>query len=139
MRAGTPAIHVGQPCPAIDELVSHKRPRPGSHTFTAAWPTGVTGHRGMVDVPFSRRRRRAQLVLEAGGRTRTSTHSGNSTRFTISPSAETGNLVIGEVITSEGLVPEGDIKRLSEFGRTLQNRFAKLAGENLLAAERSWI
>ena len=38
------------------------------------------------------------------------------------------NLVIGEVITSDGLVPEGDIERLAEFGQRLRDRFAKPAG-----------
>jgi alpha-L-fucosidase len=36
------------------------------------------------------------------------------------------NLVIGEVITPEGLVPEADIKRLKEFGDEIQNRFNNL-------------
>ena len=34
------------------------------------------------------------------------------------------NLVLGEVITPEGRVPESDIARLKEFGNELQRRFA---------------
>jgi len=33
------------------------------------------------------------------------------------------NLVLGEVITSEGLVPEHDIQRLAEFGKEIRHRF----------------
>jgi len=35
------------------------------------------------------------------------------------------NLLLGEVITSEGLVPEHDIQRLAEFGKEVGRRFAK--------------
>lgn len=33
------------------------------------------------------------------------------------------NLVLGEVITPEGLAPEMDIQRLAEFGRELKRRW----------------
>lgn len=39
------------------------------------------------------------------------------------------NLVIGEVIKSDGLAPQSDIDRLSEFGRRLRRRFSQPAGE----------
>jgi len=39
------------------------------------------------------------------------------------------NLIIGEVVTSEGLVPESDIQRLAEFGRLLANQFARPVSE----------
>jgi alpha-L-fucosidase len=47
------------------------------------------------------------------------------------------NLVIGEVITPEGLVPEHDIKRLAEFGAEIKRQFDKPvvqfgSGEGLL-------
>jgi len=35
------------------------------------------------------------------------------------------NLLLGEVITSEGLVPQHDIDRLAEFGKEVRRRFAK--------------
>jgi len=35
------------------------------------------------------------------------------------------NLVIGVVIDNQGLVPEGDVKRLAEFGRELKRRFGQ--------------
>ncbi len=35
------------------------------------------------------------------------------------------NLLIGEVVTREGLVPESDIKRLAEFGKEIKQRFGK--------------
>ena len=34
------------------------------------------------------------------------------------------NLILGEVVTSEGLVPECDIRRLAEFGKEIRSRFA---------------
>lgn len=39
------------------------------------------------------------------------------------------NLLLGEVITSEGLVPEHDITRLAEFGKEVQRRFGKPVAE----------
>jgi len=39
------------------------------------------------------------------------------------------NLLLGEVITSEGLVPEHDIQRLAEFGKEVQRRFGKSIAE----------
>ncbi len=33
------------------------------------------------------------------------------------------NLIIGAVVDSDGLVPEGDVKRLEEFGREIKKRF----------------
>ncbi|MBE3134979.1 MAG: alpha-L-fucosidase [Acidobacteria bacterium] len=39
------------------------------------------------------------------------------------------NLVIGEVITPEGLVPESDVRRLEEFGREVRRRFGKPLAE----------
>jgi alpha-L-fucosidase len=39
------------------------------------------------------------------------------------------NLLLGEVITSEGLVPEYDIQRLAEFGKEVGRRFAKPVAE----------
>ncbi len=39
------------------------------------------------------------------------------------------NLLLGEVITSEGLVPEHDIGRLAEFGKEVQRRFGKSVAE----------
>ena len=43
------------------------------------------------------------------------------------------NLVLGEVITPDGLVPEGDIKRLAEFGRELKRRWGKSVAEKSAA------
>jgi len=39
------------------------------------------------------------------------------------------NLLLGEVITSEGLVPEPDIQRLAEFGKEIRRRFGKPVAE----------
>lgn len=39
------------------------------------------------------------------------------------------NLLLGEVITSEGLVPEHDIQRLAEFGKEVGRRFGKPVAE----------
>jgi len=39
------------------------------------------------------------------------------------------NLLLGEVITSEGLVPEHDIQRLAEFGKEVRRRFATPVAE----------
>jgi len=39
------------------------------------------------------------------------------------------NLIIGEVVQSDGRVPESDIGRLAEFGRAIRRRFADPLGE----------
>jgi len=39
------------------------------------------------------------------------------------------NLLLGEVVTSEGLVPEHDIQRLAEFGKEVGRRFGKSVAE----------
>ncbi|TWT81505.1 Alpha-L-fucosidase [Planctomycetes bacterium CA13] len=39
------------------------------------------------------------------------------------------NLLLGEVVTSEGLVPDHDINRLAEFGKEIQRRFGKSIAE----------
>jgi alpha-L-fucosidase len=39
------------------------------------------------------------------------------------------NLLLGEVVTSEGLVPEHDIQRLTEFGNEIRRRFEKPIAE----------
>ena len=39
------------------------------------------------------------------------------------------NFVVGAVVTPEGLVPQGDIDRLAEFGRAIRRRFARPLAE----------
>ncbi|HUS90275.1 MAG TPA: alpha-L-fucosidase [Phycisphaerae bacterium] len=39
------------------------------------------------------------------------------------------NLILGEVVTSEGLVPQSDIERLGEFGKAIRARFGTPAAE----------
>jgi len=45
------------------------------------------------------------------------------------------NLVLGEVITPDGLVPEGDIKRLAEFGSEFKRRWGKSVAEKSAAGK----
>jgi len=45
------------------------------------------------------------------------------------------NLLLGEVITSEGLVPEHDIQRLAEFGREVRRRYGKPVAETTGAGD----
>jgi len=33
------------------------------------------------------------------------------------------NLIIGEVVTPQGLVPQGDVERLAAFGKEVRRRF----------------
>jgi len=39
------------------------------------------------------------------------------------------NLLLGEVVTSEGLVPQHDVNRLAEFGKEVERRFGKPVAE----------
>ncbi len=125
--------HAGDPCwatmPADDESVSHNSPawKPHLHSGVAG---GGCWSPGMVDVPFR----------AVGGLHNWFWGPGQDGNIYTCEQLETiydqsvgrnCNLVIGEVITPEGLVPDGDIKRLAEFGRTIKDRFAAPAGETL--------
>jgi len=39
------------------------------------------------------------------------------------------NFIVGEVITSEGLVPDADARRLTEFGKEIRRRFGAVLAE----------
>ncbi|NQT85476.1 alpha-L-fucosidase, partial [bacterium] len=47
------------------------------------------------------------------------------------------NLLLGEVVTSEGLVPAHDIQRLAEFGKEVRRRFGTAVAETAGKAGRS--
>ena len=128
---GNESGHAGDPCwatmPAKDELVSHNAPdwKPHLHSGVA---DGSYWSPGMVDVPF-RAIDGVHNWFWKPGQDENIFPLEQLEKIYDESVGRNCNLVIGEVITSEGLVPEGDIKRLSELGRTLQNRFAKPAGE----------
>jgi alpha-L-fucosidase len=123
--------HAGDPCwatmPAIDELVSHNAPtwKPHLHSGVAG---GGYWSPGMVDVPFRAVGGVHNWFWRPGQDENIYSLEQLDTIYDQSVGRNC-NLVIGEVITDEGLVPRGDIDRLSEFGRLIQDRFAKPAGE----------
>jgi alpha-L-fucosidase len=123
--------HAGDPCwatmPAMDELVSHNAPtwKPHLHSGVAG---GGYWSPGMVDVPFRAVAGVHNWFWKPGQDENIYTLEQLDTIYDQSVGRNC-NLVIGEVITDEGLVPQGDIDRLSEFGQLIQNRFAKPAGE----------
>lgn len=127
---GNESGHAGVPCwatmPAGDELVSHNAAnwKPHLHNGVAG---GGYWSPGMVDVPFRAIGGVHNWFWKPGQDENIYTCEQLETIYDQSVGRNC-NLVIGEVITSDGLVPEGDIERLAEFGQKLRGRFAKPAG-----------
>ena len=125
---GNESGHAGDPCwatmPTKNSEVSHNAPswKPYLHNGVAG---GEYWSPGMVDVPF-----RAVGVHNwfwKPGQDENIYTLEQLDKIYDQSVGRNCNLVIGEVITSDGLVPEGDIKRLSEFGCLIRDRFAKPA------------
>ena len=128
---GNESGHAGDPCwatmPWVDGQVSHNAPswRPHLHNGVADGPYWSPG---MVDVPF----RGAGGVHNWfwGPGQDDAVYSADTLMKMYEQSVgHNCNLVIGEVVTPEGLVPESDVRRLAEFGRAVKQRFAQPAGE----------
>lgn len=87
-------------------------------------PKGKVWSPGMVDVPF-----RAEHGIHNWFWAPNQDHSIYSKEKLLdiyyTSVGRNCNLVIGEVITPEGLVPEADISRLKEFGDEIRRRFSK--------------
>jgi alpha-L-fucosidase len=113
--------------PAQDELVSHNSPtwKPHLHNGVAG---GGCWSPGMVDVPFRATGGVHNWFWGPGQDGNVYTCEQLETIYDQSVGRNC-NLVIGEVITPDGLVPESDIERLAEFGRAIRRRFAEPAGE----------
>lgn len=119
--------HAGDPCwatmPGRPGEVSHNHPSWRSLLATGD-PDGSYWSPAMVDVPL----RGARGVHNWFWKPEQD-HAVYSTETLMKMYHQSvgrnANLVIGEVVTSDGLVPESDIARLAEFGRLWKTQYGK--------------
>jgi alpha-L-fucosidase len=117
--------HAGYPCwatmPGSRGAVSHNHPtwRP---ILAAGDPDGTIWSPGMVDVPFRGAKGVHNWFWKPG-----QDHAIESVDRLMAmyhhAVGRNANLVVGEVVTSEGRVPEPDIARLAAFGREVRRRY----------------
>lgn len=121
----------GDPCwatmPKIDGEVSHNSATWKRHLLNGL-ADGPYWSPGMVDVPLRGAHGVHNWFWKPG-----QDHGVESTESLLRMYDQSVGrncvLTIGEVVTSEGLVPESDIRRLAEFGRAVRERFSRPAGE----------
>lgn len=124
---GNESGYANYPCwatmPKSDESISHNSPL-WKPILTAGDPNGELWAPGMVDVPF-----RAEEGIHnwfwAPGQDHTIYSKEKLVEIYYNSVGRNCNMVIGEVITPDGLVPETDIHRLKEFGDEIQERFSR--------------
>lgn len=123
--------HAGYPCwatmPGSDGEVSHNARswRPLLATGTA---DGTVWSPAMVDVPL-RGARRVHNWFWKPGQDRAACSADALVKMYYESVGRNCNLIIGEVVTSDGLVPKSDIDRLAEFGKEIRARFSKPVAE----------
>lgn len=120
----------GDPCwatmPSADGEVSHNA-ESWKPLLATGDPDGAAWSPGMVDVPF----RGSQGIHNWFWRPDQDHAIESVDRLMEMYDQSVGqncNFIIGEVVTSAGLVPEGDILRLTEFGQALKRRFSNSLG-----------
>lgn len=123
---GNEAGYAGYPCWATmpdNPILSHNSPvwRPILGTGD---PEGEIWSPGMVDVPL-RGEGKVHNWFWAPDQDDAAYSKDKLVDMYYKSVARNCNLVIGEVITPEGLVPESDIARLREFGDEIRARFSK--------------
>ena len=132
---GNESGRAGYPCwatmPGEPGSVSHNHPT-WKRFLSKGDPAGTYWSPGMVDVPLRGSNRIHNWFWNPG-----QDHGADSLDKLVKMYYESVgrncNLTIGEVVTSDGLVPASDIKRLAEFGKEIRRRFetplAQTAGE----------
>jgi len=133
---GNESGHAGVPCwatmPAADVQggdgrISHNAPSWKRHLHGGAADGGYWSP-GMVDVPM----RGANRVHNWFWRPEQDHGAYSAEQLDRMYDRSVGrncNLIIGEVVTSDGLVPESDVRNLAEFGTAIRRRFARPAGK----------
>lgn len=123
---GNESGHANYPCWATmpaSPILSHNSPdwRP---ILGSGDPNGTVWSPGMVDVPF-RGKGNVHNWFWAPDQDEAVFTKDQLVEMYYQSVGRNCNLVIGEVITPDGLVPASDIKRLSEFGAEIKRRFDK--------------
>jgi len=124
---GNEVGRAGYPCwatmPGRGGSVSHNHPT-WKRSLAKGDPEGTYWSPGMVDVPL----RGAKGVHNWFWKP-DQDHAAHSTDRLVKMYYESVgrncNFIIGEVVTSDGLVPASDIQRLAEFGKEIRRRFGK--------------
>jgi len=119
--------HAGDPCwatmPGRAGTVSHNHPT-WKRLLGCGDPKGTYWSPGMVDVPLRGARGVHNWFWKPD-----QDHAVETTdrlmKMYYQSVGRNCNLVLGEVIDSDGLVPARDIERLGEFGKEVRKRFAK--------------
>jgi alpha-L-fucosidase len=122
---GNEAGYANYPCWATmpgGEIISHNAPS-WKPILGTGDPNGTIWSPGMVDVPL-RGANGIHNWLWAPGQDAGALSKEKLVEMYYTSVGRNCNLVIGEVITPEGLVPESDITRLKEFGDEIKRRFS---------------
>ena len=124
--------HAGDPCwatmPAGDSgQVSHNSPAWKRHLYHGLADGGYFSP-GMVDVPL-RGSHGIHNWFWKPGEGHAAEPLESLMKMYDNSVGHNCNFVIGEVVTSDGLVPESDINRLAEFGRAVRCGFSRPVGE----------
>jgi alpha-L-fucosidase len=128
---GNESGHAGYPCwatmPGDDGLVSHNT-RSWKKCLATGDPDGTVWSPGMVDVPLRGAKGVHNWFWKSG-----QDHAVYSADALVSmyyrSVGRNCNLILGEVVTPKGLVPESDIARLAEFGKVIRQRFGSPLAE----------
>jgi len=128
---GNEAGQAGDPCwatmPGGPSAISHNAP--GWKKFLSNGdPDGAVWSPGMVDVPL-RGVKPTHNWFWAPNEDECAQSVDRLIEMYLNSVGRNCNLVIGEVITPDGLVPDSDIKRFGEFGRELKRRWGKPVAE----------
>jgi len=110
------------------QTLAHTRGRRGRALLATGDPDGKAWCPAMVDVPLRAARGVHDWLFRPGGE-RGVLSVDALMRMYYQSVGRNCNLVIGVVINPEGRVPEGDLRRLEEFGRELRRRFRKPLAE----------
>ncbi|HID21713.1 MAG TPA: glycoside hydrolase family 29, partial [Planctomycetaceae bacterium] len=129
--------YAGDPCwatmPGRPGEVSHNS-RPWRPILGTDDPNGTYWSPGMVDVPLRGARGVHNWFWKPG-----QDHAVHSCESLVTMYYQSVgrncNFVIGEVVTQDGEVPQGDIDRLAEFGREIRHRFGRAVAET---SGRGW-
>ncbi len=128
---GNESGYANYPCwatmPVGDGHISHNAPS-WKPILESGDPDGEIWSPGMVDVPM-RGTNSVHNWFWAPGQDQCIYPKEKLVEMYYNSVGRNCNLIIGEVITPEGLVPETDIQRLKEFGDEIKKRFSSPLGK----------
>jgi alpha-L-fucosidase len=128
---GNESANAGDPCwatmPWAAGEMSHNSPA-WKKCLPTGDPQGKAWSPGMADVPL-RGSGRIHNWFWAPGQDQGASSVDQLVKMYCASVGRNCNLVVGEVIMPDGLVPPSDVQRMEEFGREIRRRFAKPLAE----------